>query len=125
MHGPREAPQEGKIFLLIILLTDAVSGSGFWPVGFLPEGLRLAAYAEKHQSETEDPGPVGTCISFAVTLTFTSGYLVTVMPRRTAIRSESGGCVLNNPENTWPALRGATMKSDAVVGDTSMGIRLL
>jgi hypothetical protein len=48
-----------------------------------------------------------------------------VMLRRTAIRSESGGCVLNNPENIWPALNGATMNSEAVAGDTSMGIRLL
>ncbi len=28
------------------------------------------------------------------------GYRVTVMLRRTAIRSESGGCVLNKLENT-------------------------
>ena len=30
-------------------------------------------------------------------------YRVMVMLRSTAIRSESGGCVLNNPENIWPA----------------------
>jgi hypothetical protein len=52
-------------------------------------------------------------------------YRVTVMLRRTAIRSEIGGCVLNKPENTWPALKGATMNKEAVAGETSMGIRLL
>ena len=41
------------------------------------------------------------------------------------MRSESGGCVLNKPENTWPAVSGATMNSDAVAGGTSIGIRLL
>jgi hypothetical protein len=29
-----------------------------------------------------------------------AGYRVIVMLRRAAIRSESGGCVLNKPENT-------------------------
>src|SRR5579863_9828922 len=52
-------------------------------------------------------------------------YRVMVMLRRTAIRSESGGCVLNSPENTCPALNGATMNNEAVAGGTSMGIRLL
>lgn len=42
-----------------------------------------------------------------------------------AIRSDSGGCVLNNPVKIWPALRGATMKSEAVAGGTFIGIRLL
>jgi hypothetical protein len=47
------------------------------------------------------------------------------MLRKTAIRSERGGCVLKRPENTWPALKGATMNKEAVAGGTSMGIRLL
>ena len=52
-------------------------------------------------------------------------YRVIVILRSTAIRSERGGCVLKSPENTCPALRGATMNSDAVVGETFMGILAL
>src|ERR1700730_9551036 len=61
----------------------------------------------------------------AVFLPLLVGYLVTVMLRRTAIRSASGGCVLNRPVNTCPALNGATMNREAVAGETSIGILLL
>jgi len=52
-------------------------------------------------------------------------YRVMVIFLSTAMRSESGGCVLNSPENTCPALSGATMNNDAVVGETFMGILAL
>ena len=41
------------------------------------------------------------------------------------MRSASGGCVLNRPESTWPAVSGATMQSAEVEGEISIGIRLL
>ena len=44
----------------------------------------------------------------------------------TAMRSARGGWVLNRPERICPALKGATMKSEAVAGETSMiAIRLM
>src|SRR5580692_1876202 len=48
-------------------------------------------------------------------------YRVTVILRRTAIRSARGGWVLNIPENTWPAVKGATMNNEAVVGKHPWG----
>src|ERR1700722_6070801 len=50
---------------------------------------------------------------------------VIVMFRSTAIRSERGGWVLNIPERTCPAVKGATINREAVAGETSIGIRAL
>jgi len=47
------------------------------------------------------------------------------MFRNSAIRSESGGCVLNNPENNCPAVNGCTIISAEVDGEISIGIFLL
>ncbi len=52
-------------------------------------------------------------------------YRTMVICRRAAIRSLSGGCVLNMPEKIWPGLSGLTMYSEEFAGETSMGMRLL
>jgi hypothetical protein len=50
---------------------------------------------------------------------------VIVIFRNSAIRSESGGCVLNKPENNCPADNGCTMHNAEVDCGISMGIFLL
>ena len=47
---------------------------------------------------------------------------VIVMLRNTAMRSESGGCVLNKLEKSSRAVSGCTMQSAEVDGEISMGI---
>jgi len=54
-----------------------------------------------------------------------AGYRVTVILRNSAMRSASGGWVLNKPERIWRGENGATMQSAAVVEGISMGIFLL
>src|SRR5712692_3856107 len=55
----------------------------------------------------------------------TADHRVIIMLRSAAMRSGSGGWVLNMPVKTWPAESGATMKSEDVAGETFIGIFLL
>src|SRR5271155_6285471 len=50
---------------------------------------------------------------------------VIVIFRNSAIRSDSGGCVLNNPENNVPAESGCTIIKAEVEGGKFIGIFLL
>ena len=50
---------------------------------------------------------------------------VIVIFRNSAIRSESGGCVLKSPENNCPADSGCTIINAEVEGGTFIGIFLL
>lgn len=52
-------------------------------------------------------------------------YRVIVILRSAAMRSASGGCVLNRRENICPAESGATMQSADVDGEMFIGMRLL